>query len=417
MKYLSQFQEAILLTFKFLRANKLRSLLSVLGITIGIFCIVAIFTATYSLEQNIRSNIDKLGDKIVYIQKWPWAFGGNYQWWDYVNRPETDLSEYKRIKNESNPEIISQTAFFFEFGKNKLKSKVQEISDVKVTAINGDFFEINQWEILAGRSFTELELNTGKNVAILGYNLALNLYLGQNPIGKTFKVNGNTMTVIGILAQQGQMLGGQQYDDIVVMPGIYATRFAKPNTGGVSSAIVIKGFENTEISLLDFEIKRVMRSARKLRPKDDDNFAINKLTMFSDGLSQTFGVIDLVAGVIGFFSLLVGGFGIANIMFVSVKERTSIIGLQKALGARRKFILSQFLFEAVFLCVIGALLGILLVVGLSYLASAFSSFKIYFSPQIMAGGIGISIVIGLIAGIAPALLAARMNPVEAIRSK
>ncbi|MEY2924355.1 MAG: hypothetical protein RLZZ337_903 [Bacteroidota bacterium] len=388
-----------------------------LGITIGIFCIVAIFTATYSLEQNIRSNIDKLGDKIVYVQKWPWAFGGNYQWWDYMNRPEADISEYKRFRNESNKEIVSQTAYLFQFGSNKLKSKTEELTDVTVMAVMGSFFEINQWEILAGRRFTELELNKGKNVAVVGYKVALYLFNGQNPIGKTFKFNGYNITIIGVLEEQGQSMGSQQYDDNIVIPGVFATRFAKPNTNGVSSSIVIKGQENAEMSLLEFEIKRVMRSTRKLRPKDEDNFAINKLTMFSDGLSQTFGVIDAVAGVIGFFSLLVGGFGIANIMFVSVKERTSIIGLQKALGARRKFIMSQFLFEAVFLCIIGALLGILIVIGLSFIVESFTDFKIFFSSKIIALGIGISIFIGLIAGIAPALLAARMDPVEAIRSK
>jgi len=408
-------KESIALSLGFLRANKLRSFLSVLGITIGIFCIVAIFTATYSLEQNIRSNVDKMGDKIVYIQKWPWGFGGSYQWWDYLNRPETDIREYKRVAKESNKELVKNTAFSFEFGGNKAKSALEEISDVKIQAVMGDFFQINQWELAAGRTFTDFETTKGKNTAIVGYNLALNLFAGANPVGRSLKVNGHKVNIIGVLELQGQSLGGPQYDDIVVLPGLFATKFKKPNTRGVGSAIIIKGHETVELKLLDFEIKRIMRSLRKLRPKEKDNFAINKLTMVSDNLSQTFGIIDIVAVIIGGFSLLVGGFGIANIMFVSVKERTGIIGLQKALGAKRKFIMSQFLFEAILLCVVGAIIGILIVVGLGYLASTFSSFQIFYSSSIFASGIGFSILIGIVAGIAPALLAARMDPVVALR--
>jgi putative ABC transport system permease protein len=407
--------ESVALTFSFLRANKLRSALSILGITIGIFCIVAILTATHSLEQNIRANVDKMGDKIVYVQKWPWGFRGSNNWWEYLNRPETNISEYKRLSKESDKTIIKDIAFFYDFGNNKVKSSQQEISDVKVNAVMGDFFKINQWELVAGRTFTSLELNKGKNAAIVGYNLAAGLFNGQNPEGKSVLINGNKINIIGVLAKQGNAIGGPQYDDVMVLSAMFAQKFAKPNTKGVSSAMVINGQDNVALKTLDFEIKRIMRSMRKLRPKDKDNFAINKLTMFSDSLDQTFGIIDIVAWIIGGFSLLVGGFGIANIMFVSVKERTSIIGLQKALGARRQFIMSQFLFEAVMLCIVGAILGIVTVLGLGTLASYYSSFKIYFSPMIFASGVLVSVFIGLIAGISPALMAARMDPVVALR--
>ena len=415
MNFISHIRESSSLTFNFLRANKLRSFLSVLGITIGIFCIVAILTATHSLEQNIRQNVDKLGDKIIYVQKWPWVFNSNFKWWEYMNRPEATVREYQRVSNESNKDLIKSTAFFFEFGNNKAKSKLEEISDVKVNAIMGDFFDINQWSILYGRRFTDLESNKGKNVAIVGYNIALNLFGGQNPLSKEFKINGSKVTVIGILEKQGNAIGGQQYDDVVVLPGIFATRFAKPNKRGVGSAIVVKGHDETDLKAVEVEITRIMRSMRKLKPKDKNDFAINKLTMFSEGLNQTFQVIDIVAVVIGFFSLLVGGFGIANIMFVSVKERTPIIGLQKSLGAKRSFILSQFLIESIILCIVGALIGIVIVLGLGLLVSKFTEFEIFFSLSIFTKGIAISVFIGIIAGIAPALKASKMNPVEAIR--
>lgn len=407
--------ESIHLTLNALQANKLRSLLSVLGITIGISCIVAIFTATHSLEQNIRTNVDKLGDKIIYIQKWPWGFGGNYQWWDYLNRPEASIREYQRVNKESDPMLVKDVAYFFEFGNTKVKSNLQEVTGVKTTAVLGDFFKINQWELHSGRTFNLFEMNKGKNTCILGYNLALNLFMGQNPIGKNVKVNGYNTTVIGLLAQQGSAIGGPQYDNKIILPGFFANKFAKPNTRGVSSAIVVNGQKEVELKLLDYEIKRIMRSLRKLRPKDKDDFAINKLTMVSDSLNQTFGMIDIAALLIGGFSLLVGGFGIANIMFVSVKERTSTIGLQKALGAKRSFILTQFLFEAVLLCIIGAILGIVIVAGAGAAASYFTSFKIYYSTNIFITGISIAVFIGLIAGIAPALQASKMDPVVALR--
>lgn len=408
-------RESVSLSISFLISNKLRSFLSILGVTIGIFCIVAITTATHSLEKNIRQSVDKLGDRIVYIQKWPWGFGGSYQWWDYLNRPEASIREYKQFESESNKDLVRNAAFSFEYGGNKLKTPSAELTDVKLVAVMGDFFEINKWELTLGRPYTKLELDRGKSTTILGYNVALNLFEGKNPIGKKLKVNGHKVTVIGVLELQGQAIGGQQYDDVMVLPGVFAQRFKKPNMQGVSSAIIVKGWDEVELKMLDFEIKRIMRPMRKLKPKDKDNFAINKLTMVSDNLSQTFGIIDLVAIVIGGFSLLVGGFGIANIMFVSVKERTSIIGLQKALGAKRRFIITQFLFEAVFLCILGALIGIGIVLTLGTLASKATDFQIFFSIAIFARGIAVSVFIGLVAGLAPALMAAKMDPVEALR--
>ena len=190
MKFTSVLKESIALTLSFLRANKLRSTLSVLGITIGIFCIVAVSTATHSLEQNIRKDVDKMGDKIIYVQKWPWGFGGGtYQWWDYLNRPETTIREFKRLSRESNNELIKESAFFFEFGGNKVKSSLEDVTDVKITAVLGDFFEINQWELATGRTFNSFEIGKGKNSCVLGFNLAMNLFGGTNPIGKSIKVN------------------------------------------------------------------------------------------------------------------------------------------------------------------------------------------------------------------------------------
>ena len=408
-------QESIALTLSFLKANKLRSLLSVIGITIGIFCIVFISTATHSLEQNLRQNVDKMGDNIIYVQKWPWGFGGNYQWWDYLNRPESTLKEYKRLKKEGSKDVIRSMAYTFDFGGNKITSSLEEVTDVSAKGVMGDFFEINKWDMATGRTFNDFEIETGKNTCIVGYNLAMNLFAGENPVGRDVRFNGYKATIVGVIEEQGTSLGGPQYDDIILLPSIFAGKFAKAGTRGVSSAIVVKGYDKVDLKPLTYEIKRIMRSMRKLRPKDKDNFAINKLTMFSDGLDQTFGMLDIPTIIIGGFSLLVGGFGIANIMFVSVKERTGIIGLQKALGARRIFIMSQFLFESMLLCLIGAFMGILLVIGIGLFITYMWEFKIFFSLPIFLVWSLVSVLIGLVAGIAPALSASGMDPVEALR--
>jgi putative ABC transport system permease protein len=384
-------------------------------VTIGIFCIVAILTATSSLEKNLRSSIDELGDRIVYVQKWPWIFGGDYKWWEYIGRPEPEEKEFRRIMADANPEIIDQTAFFFEFRSNKLKSKLEEIENVHAYGVSGRFFEISKMNIELGRIFTPMELDKGKNVCVIGYTLALNLFHGANPIGRTIDFNGIKTTIIGLMAKTGNSLGQPNYDEQIILPALFSQRFAKPNSSGVNSSIVIKGRDEVDLSLLDFEITRIMRSVRKLSPKDKDDFAINKLTMFSDGLNQTFGILNAVAWLIGGFSLLVGGFGIANIMFVSVKERTSIIGLQKALGAKKMFIISQFIVEAILLCIVGALIGIVMVFILSIIANTQTEFTFYMSVKVISMGISVAVFIGMIAGISPALSAANLDPVVALR--
>jgi putative ABC transport system permease protein len=228
MKRTSRIYESISLSLSFLLGNKLRSLLSILGITIGIFCIVAVLTATHSLEQNIRANIDKMGDNIVYVQKMPWSFGSRTPWWEYQSRPKTSEKEYERLKLEADKNIIKNIAYFYEFGDNTLKSKIESISSVRATAVSGDFFEINQWELAYGRFFNAYEIEKGENSIILGHNLAKNLFIGRVPIGRKLKFNGHTVNIIGVLEHQGNNMGGSQYDNIAILSSEFAQKFANP---------------------------------------------------------------------------------------------------------------------------------------------------------------------------------------------
>ena len=417
MKPISFLTESFSLTLRALLSHKLRSLLSIVGVTIGIFCIVGILTATYSLEKNIRSNIDELGDNIVYVQKWPWAFSGGYQWWKYMNRPQTTLTDFRQIDKYRNTEVIDHVVFYFESRNNKISSPLNTHEGVRVGGVSNQFFDINQWPIASGRSFTEFEFEKGKNVAIIGSGVAEEVYPTSNPVGKNVKVNGKRVEVIGVFEERGDMAGMQNYDDLLLLPHRFALSMAKPNTQGVESSIIVKGKDGVGLKSVKFEIKRLMRGIRKLRPKEGDNFAINELTMLSDGLSQTFMVINIVGWILGGFSLLVGGFGIANIMYVSVKERTAVIGLQKSLGAKKRFILSQFLIEAIVLCILGALIGIGLAWALSFAfnLSTDSGFVMHFSMGVITTGLLIAVLIGIVAGVSPALRASRLDPVVALR--
>lgn len=403
--------------FGFLVSHKLRSLLSVTGITIGIFCIITIYTFTSSLEKNIRSSIDKLGDNIVYIEKWPWFFGGGtYEWWDYLNRPQPSLREYDRISDEGRTDVIDKVGFKFSGGSRTLKSSKVDLENVDVTAVHGEFLQITQLELQGGRYFTYEELSRGKNGVIIGETIYRQLLSeGEEVIGKTVKLDGRKVYILGVIKKQGETMGGPDWDNAAVVTARYFKRYVRLGRSGVNTSIVIKGHDGQTLDAVIFEVTRILRSARKLKPREDNNFAINKLTMFSETLSSTFDMINGAGLIVGFFALLVGGFGISNIMFVSVKERTGLIGVQKALGARKFFILWQFLLESILLCVIGALIGMGMVFGISLLVNSMSEFHVSMSWGIALFGLSIGVVLGVVSGVIPAIRAASMNPVEAMR--
>jgi putative ABC transport system permease protein len=404
-------RESYLFAFQAIIVNWVRTTLSLLGIAIGIFCIISVFTIFDSMKISIHKSIDSLGSNVLYIQKWPWAMGGDYPWWKYYQRPEATLSDMHEIQSRST--LTESTAFFIQVSKT-VKFRNNYVDNVGVLGVSQDFDKVWKFELADGRYFSPTESNSGKNVGIIGADIATDLFQEANPIGQNIKIFGRNIEVIGVMKKEGEDFFGNSNDKVVMLPISYCRNMVDLNEVGTCIVVKAKPLVSNE-QLID-ELTGIMRSIRKLKPAAEDNFAINETSIISKGFDSLFAVIGTVGWIIGGFSLLVGGFGIANIMFVSVKERTSIIGIQKALGAKNYFILLQFLFEAIFLSLIGGIVGLLIVVILAVIITMSTSFHLIITPQNVFLGIGVSSLIGLISGIIPAYTASRLDPVEAMRT-
>ena len=394
--------------------NKLRTLLSLLGVTIGIFAIISVFAVVDSLERNIRNNVDSLGDNVVFVTKWPWAMDGEYPWWKYYQRPVPTYKELPAL--EQRLEMAEAVAFVAGAENKTAKFESNDVEGIGVAAVSHAYQDVYGFELSSGRYFSLLESATGKPVAVVGSNIVEELFKGDNPLGKVIRFMGQKVLVVGVFEKAGDSIIGNSDDDNIVIPVKFARNFMRLNSESVNPMFMVKAKQGVTNDQLKDDLTRVMRSVRRLSPKSDDDFALNEISILSKGIDVMFRVIDLAGIIIGGFSLLVGGFGIANIMFVSVKERTNIIGIQKAIGARNYFILLQFLFEAILLCLIGGALGLLLVYTGTVLANNYIEFDVALSVNNIFTGLCVSILIGVISGIIPALSAARLDPVEAIRS-
>lgn len=398
-----------------LTSNKLRTLLSLLGVTIGIFCVIAVLTMVESLENNIRKSINNLGNDVIYVQKWPWQ-DGEFPWWKYWQRPMPTYEEMKMLRKE----LEGAEAIAFNAGSSEnIKFLNNLLEDNGVAYVSDDFDRTWNFKIAKGRYFSKLELDNGYNVCILGASVYSSLFpVNTDPIGKEISVSGRKVTVIGVLEEEGKGLIDISFDKNVILPVVYGKQYvAMGPKEDAGQQMLIKVKDGISKDMVIGEIRSKMRNIRAIKPRDDDNFAINELSLLSNSLNSIFSMLNLVGWVIGFFSLIVGGFGIANIMFVSVKERTNLIGIKKALGARKSYILLEFLIEAIILCILGAALGLVLVYLLSLAITANMDFAVTLSTHNITIGILVSIFIGVLSGIIPASIASRLDPVEAIRSK
>lgn len=403
--------ESLIFAINALVINKVRTVLSLLGITIGIFSIISVFTVFDSLESAIKTEISSLGSDVLFITKWPWAMGGDYPWWKYLNRPEPKLSEMKELQKRSN--TVEYSTFMFSVNRD-VYYKNNSMEDIPVVAVSHDYPNVMTLDLQEGRFYTEMESNAGRNVAIIGTDIADNLYQGADPVGRAIKIFGRKLDVIGVIKKEGESVFGNSRDNYVLIPAKFASNVL--DRKNIRANIIVKAKPQISNEQMKDELTGIMRSIRKLKPRADDDFAINETDIITKGFDQLFAIIKMVGWIIGAFSLLVGGFGIANIMFVSVKERTTQIGIQKSLGAKRYFILVQFLFEAIFLSMIGGIVGLLLVYILTFLTGSLFNFNLVLTFNNISIGIFVSAIIGLVSGFVPAFIASRLDPVEAMRS-
>ena len=345
MIIIRQVWESLLMAVQSVTVNRLRAMLSLLGITIGIFAIIAVFTIVDSLEKNIRESIDTLGSDVIYIEKWPWAppEGEEFAWWKYMNRPLASLDEMEYIENNArgaaNVCFLSAVGRRIEYGNNNLEGST-------IFGVSDGFQKIRSLEMGSGRYFSPVEDDACRNVVVIGDKIAQDLFQGAKPVGKYIEMLGRKVMVIGVLEKEGQSTFDIfNMDEVAILPMEFYKGFIDIRRDMANPQIWVQAKQNVAVEELTFEIKQMLRSMRRLKPADEDNFALNQTSIINNQLDQLFAVLKIAGFFIGIFSIIVGGFGIANIMFVSVKERTHIIGIQKALGAKRYFILTQFLFE------------------------------------------------------------------------
>ncbi|HEX8357608.1 MAG TPA: ABC transporter permease [Segetibacter sp.] len=398
-----------------LRNNKLRTFLSLFGITIGIFCIIGVLATVESLQTKVQNDIKSLGTNTIYIDKWEYGGGGgDYPWWKYVKRPYPKVREMEAIKARSS--LASAVCYTID-GSSVLEYDDNILKGVNCFGVTEDFNSVVTVSILYGRYITETEFNQGAPVILLGYTNAENLFgSAERALGHEVKYKSKSFKVAGVIKKQGQsFVGGWQFDEAVIFP--YKVMAGMFNVQESSPKLLVKGRANVpSVALLD-ELRGIMRSVHRLSPRQEDDFALNDINMFSEKTDQMFGSINMAGWFIAGLSLIVGTFGIANIMFVTVRERTSQIGLKKAIGAKSSIILTEFLLESSFLSLLGGLLGLLLVFILTKALSAVMPFPISISMNTLTLAISICLVVGILAGIIPASVAAKMNPVAAIRSK
>jgi putative ABC transport system permease protein len=413
--YLRLLKESFAFAMNALRNNKLRTMLSLLGVTIGIFTIIAVLAAVDSLDKKIKGDLSTLDKNTIYLTRE--SFGPtDIPRWKRQQFPDMNYEEFQYLKASLN-NVEDVCYQYFMFSSESVKHEGKSVSSVNVVPVTYEFAAIQRMEINKGRFFNESESNSSAPVIVLGYAIAQSLFDEIDPIGKSVRIYGQNVKVIGVTKKKGQSMGlGDSDDDSVFIPVNFIRRLQGDNANNFLPVVVIKPEKEVDIAALKAEIAQKVRSYRGVKEGEIDNFFINILSGFTDFIDGIIDNLKIGGWIISLFSLLVGGFGIANIMFVSVKERTNLIGIQKSLGAKNKFILFQFLFEAIILCVIGGIIGLFLVWFIAIILSNVLDFEFVLSFSNILIGTGLAAIIGLISGILPAISASKLDPVEAIRS-
>ena len=411
-KSLNIIGSSLRLTFQELRVNKLRTALSLFGVAFGIVCIIGVLALVNSLETNIQNEVKSLGSNTIYIDKWEYSGGPDRPYWKYRARPLMKYEEAAMIKQRS--DLLDDISFLLRTG-GAISYKDDVIQNSSVYGITEAQMTVQPFNFETGRFFSNSEFTAGSNVCVIGYANAESLFgAAERALGKQIDVRGRKTNIIGVIKKEGKNFIGWDYDNCIMLPYKYCIQiFPEENSNPV---LIAKGKEGITPTQLSTELKGIMRQLRRLSPTQEDNFSLNSVEAFSKAISDSFVTIDFIGAFIGLICLIIGLFGIANIMFVTVKERTSVIGLKKAIGAKRSSILFEFLMEAVLLCMIGGAMGLVIVFITLTIFSKIANFPLFISMPLLIASIIICVVVGILAGIIPARRAAKMDPVVAIRS-
>lgn len=407
------FVESFIQAWQALVTNRLRTLLSLLGVMIGIFMITAVFAVSDSLEENLKGIFSSVRSDVLFVEKMPWTFSSNYPWWKYALRKDPTLEDAEMLAER----LPSARSVAFQTGNMAtIERGSSRFEGARMAAVTLDYFDAIELDIEDGRFFTEREMLASTPVAIVGREIVNRLFPEGSVLGGMCSLDGRKVRIIGVLAQEGTSIVGEGTDDLILIPVTFGRQMA--NFRALKSSILIRAREGVDLETLRGEVIAAYRPIRRLHPRDESDFAVNEVEMLTAFIDTLFGRVEYGVWFIGAFAILIGCFSVANIMFVSVKERTPLIGVQKALGAKRSFVLAQFLTEAVALCIIGALMALFAVGLMVFMVNNVLSegLSLVFGLDRFLLGLGIAVVSGVIAGLAPALQAARMDPVEAMRA-
>lgn len=402
-----------------LLSNKLRTFLSLLGVTIGIFCIIGVKSAMDSLEANIRGSLKKLGDDTIYVEKFSWNEDPGQNYWKWIKRPNATFDEYLKLNERL--ESAERVGFWLFLGMKTLKWQSNYASNAFMIGCTEECNTLFNLEFTEGsRFFSTVEYQTGAQVCVIGNKVAKNVF-GENidPVGREVNIGGRRLRVVGVLKESGKdLLKPFNFDNgILIGMNLGRRAFNVRNDAGMWSraSMMVKARQGVSIEAMKDELTGVLRTIRRIPPVQEDNFALNTLSILSGLFDKVFSSINVVGFVIGIFALIVGAFSVANIMFVSVKERTSMIGIKMALGAKRFFILLEILIEAIVLCITGGLVGLLFIWLTTLAISKALDFHIFLSTSNVITGIVTSMIVGLVSGFIPAWQASKLDPVEAMR--
>ncbi len=411
-KSLNILQNSFRLTLQELRVNKLRTALSLFGVAFGILCIIGVLAGVDSMSRNIQNEVSSLGSNTIYIDKWEYGGGPDKPWWKYRSRPTMKYDEAAIVKQRSY--LLDDISFLLRTG-GSISYKDGVVQNASVYGITEAQSTVQPLNFSDGRFFSISEFTSGSNVCLIGFDNAESLFgTTEKALGKQLEVNGKKATIVGVIKKEGKNFIGWNYDNCIMLPYKFCKEiFSEENSNPV---LIAKGKNGVTTTALSNELEGIMRQIRRLAPTQENNFSLNSVEAFSKAISGFFSTFTIIGAFIGGISLIIGLFGIANIMFVTVKERTPIIGLKKAIGAKRGSILFEFLLEAVLLCIMGGAIGLLLVFIIAKIATAAFDFPIFISIPMLITTLIICITVGILAGIIPARRAAKMDAVVAIRS-